>query len=291
MAKVAPFIDGQALFQIGLEPLYVCDWLEVDAELTFYLQEKRKLRDRCLGEVFCHEPDSLAAQQVWYEKICDQLKTNHHDTHTFVDGGVVIAGEYFDLPSDAPPLLNASLLVQEDLLLLEKRQKGWFLSAGSLCFPSSWSLKEKFGKRLDVIHAAVPGFGPATRNAMMMARIFDNLKPSHPVRRANWSFYGDTDLYHPDPAFRQHALDKDGSNAVFRIEHQTLRKLPDCEAILFTVRIKRKTIDQLAGEKALIHRIVRSLDRLDSAQLKYKGLMEKRSILKRRLMQIAEDGR
>ncbi|TIU52784.1 MAG: DUF3445 domain-containing protein, partial [Mesorhizobium sp.] len=65
----------------------------------------------------------------------------------------------------AAPLVQASLLVQEDLILMRRDESGWRLAAGSLCFPSSWSLLEKFGKPLQQIHAPVPGFGPGTRPA------------------------------------------------------------------------------------------------------------------------------
>mgnify|MGYP000846223527 CR=1 FL=1 len=47
----------------------------------------------------------------------------------------------------------------------DEGEGGWRLAAGSLCFPSSWSLVEKFGKPLQDIHAPVPGFGPGTRSA------------------------------------------------------------------------------------------------------------------------------
>ena len=43
---------------------------------------------------------------------------------------------------------------------MRRGEDGWRLAAGSLCFPSSWSLDEKFGRPLQEIHAPVPGFGP-----------------------------------------------------------------------------------------------------------------------------------
>jgi hypothetical protein len=46
----------------------------------------------------------------------------------------------------AMPLKAAALLVQEDLILMRKGEDGWRLAAGSLCFPSSWTLTEKFGR-------------------------------------------------------------------------------------------------------------------------------------------------
>lgn len=77
---------------------------------------------------------------------------------------------------DHPPLLAASLLVQEDLALMRRGEDGWRLAAASLCFPSPWSLAGKFGRPVDEIHGPVPGFGPGSRPAGPIARMFDNLR-------------------------------------------------------------------------------------------------------------------
>ena len=68
---------------------------------------------------------------------------------------------------DLPPLHAASLLVQEDLILMRRGETGWRLAAGSLCFPSSWLLTEKFGKPMQRDPRAGAGFraGHAQRRA------------------------------------------------------------------------------------------------------------------------------
>ncbi|TIO94692.1 MAG: DUF3445 domain-containing protein, partial [Mesorhizobium sp.] len=91
---------------------------------------------------------------------------------------------------------HASLLVQEDLIIMRRGDNGWRLAAGSLCFPSSWSLQEKFGKPLQQIHAPVPGFGPGTRPADLINRMFDGLQ-GQAVERFNWSIQAGDALYHP----------------------------------------------------------------------------------------------
>ena len=60
-------------------------------------------------------------------------------------------------------------------MLMRRGEDGWRLAAASLCFPSSWSLEEKFGRPLQDIHTPVPGFGRGTRTADIIHRIFDNL--------------------------------------------------------------------------------------------------------------------
>ena len=80
---------------------------------------------------------------------------------------------------------------------MRRGEDGWRLAAASLCFPSSWSLEEKFGKPLQDIHTPVPGFGRGTRTADIIHRIFDNLAVAQPVERLNWSLQAGADLYQP----------------------------------------------------------------------------------------------
>ena len=79
---------------------------------------------------------------------------------------------------------------------MRRDDSGWRLAAGSLCFPSSWSLVEKFGRPLQEIHAPVPGFGPGTRPAELINRMFDGLQ-GQAVERFNWSIQADDALYQP----------------------------------------------------------------------------------------------
>jgi hypothetical protein len=174
-----------------------------------------------------------------------------------------------------PPLEIASQLVQEDLVIMRKGETGWRLAAASLCFPSSWHLREKFSRPLEAIHEPVPGFGPGTRNASMIERIFDNIKTELPMRRFNWSVYSDDELFHADKE-AEHISESDlGAGAFLRVEHQTLRKLPVSGDILFTVRIHLDPLEALAAhpQRAKICRgFITSLKALDADELAYKGL-------------------
>src|SRR5690606_21475830 len=114
---------------------------------------KRRLFAERPGDVFAKEPATREAQQ----EVAD-LVAAHMAAH-FPQIGMPAPD-----PAD-PPLKTASLMVQEDLVLMRKGDDGWRLAAASLCFPSSWSLAEKFGRPLTAIHEPVPGFRRDTRNA------------------------------------------------------------------------------------------------------------------------------
>jgi hypothetical protein len=190
-----------------------------------------------------------------------------------------------------PPLHAASLLVQEDLILMRKGENGWRLAAGSLCFPSSWSLGEKFGRPLHEIPAPVPGFGGGTRNADLISRMFDSLQ-GQAVLRWNWSLQAGNDLYLPfshqeriDRATdrpSKFSTDEIAAQAFIRVERQTLRKLPVSGDILFTIRIHLdplETIEKHPERAALALSFADQLEGLDEAQLDYKGLTADRDRL------------
>jgi hypothetical protein len=190
-----------------------------------------------------------------------------------------------------PPLLIASRLVQEDLLLMRRGADGWRLVAGSLCFPSSWVLDEKLGRAMDAIHAPVPGF--AGRVGEMVARIFDNLRPEQPVERMNWSIYDDATLRHASSKPRSERFPPNAAmreRAHIRVERQTLRRLPRSGAILFTVRVFADPLAALSARPdggLLAGALHRQIGQLSPDQLAYKGLTEVRERLLTMLAQLA----
>ena len=187
--------------------------------------------------------------------------------------------------------MTAARLVQEDLVLMRRGAEHWRLAAAVLCFPSAWRLGDKIGRPMHEVHGPVPGFGAATRNAGMIERMFDNLRPEMPVIRWNWSLFGDARLHHPEaahpdrPRFGQNA-----ETAFLRVERQTLRRLPVSGDILFTIRIYVDPIAALGRNddgRVTAAAIVRHLDELSVEQLGYKGLLREREVLVTRLREIA----
>lgn len=174
-----PYDGSSKLFTIGLKPLDPADWIEVDGHLLPYLAEKRRLYAEIPERVFVEQDGTRDAQQEVLELLGAYLPERFPDTHRRSDAGVAVVGATSrpTIPSSlaGAPLVAASLLVQEDLILMRRGEDGWRLAAGSLCFPSSWSLLEKFGKPLQQIHEPVPGFGPGTRPADVINRMFDGL--------------------------------------------------------------------------------------------------------------------
>ena len=149
-----PYDGSSKLFTIGLKPLDPDKWIEIDEYLKPYLAEKRRLYADIPDKVFVEEAGTRDAQREVLDLLGPHLLVKFPDLYQQTDAGLEVIGATGDTAGDLgeAPLVAASLLVQEDLILMRRDDSGWRLAAGSLCFPSSWSLLEKFGKPLQQIH-------------------------------------------------------------------------------------------------------------------------------------------
>ncbi len=288
-----PYDGSTRLFTIGLGPLDPARWIEPDGDLERYLLEKDRLIADQRDLVFVEETGTRDAQREVLDLLAEHITARHPSFYRREGSAVVAGGRTIDLDTGKAPLVTAGALVQDDLVLMRRDDSGWRLVAGYVAFPSSWSLPEKFGRRMEDIHAPVPDFGEGTRNALLINRMFDNLKVEQPVFRFNWSINPDADLHYP--ASKAHGALPDGhalslETTFARVERQTLRKLPVSGDILFTIRIYT---DPLAALRALpdARRIATvfadQLEALTLPQATYKGLATKRAALVAELRAVA----
>jgi len=294
LPRYTPYSDPEPSFAIGLKPLDLNNWIEVDEHLPRYLSEKRRLIASIPGKVWAGDFSSEVAQREVLDILVPHLLAQFPDLYNR-DGNVVSVkdSECVDLDDvSMPPLQLAALLVQEDLVLMRKSAEGWRLVAASLCFPSSWILREKIGKVMHEVHSPVPGFEKGTRNATMIERIFDNLQADLPAERFNWSIYNDDKLYHEDRAGEHFPDHSKGENEHFlRVERQTLRKLPKSGDILFGIRIHIDPIEALAARpdrQALGREFIRNIEAIPRDQAIYKGLEDHRQQLIDRITEVTE---
>ena len=292
-----PYDGTSKPFAIGLKPLALDDWIEPGPDLEDQLDEKIRLYAEIPEKVFVEEPDSRGVQAEVLDLLVEHLPRRFPGLYGREGDAMLIGerGRSVPLAADPAPLRTASHLVAEDLIVMRRGEGGWRLAAGSLCFPSSWSLVEKFGKPLQHIHAPVPGFGPGTRSADLINRMFDGLQ-GQAVERYNWSIQAGAALYHPlsgqqriDRATGRPTKFPDGDidgRAFIRVERQTLRKLPVSKDILFTIRIHMdplKVLERHPDRAALAESFAAQLEAMDEDQLDYKGLTADRDRLAARL--------
>ncbi len=294
----APYAEGVRPFSIALAPLDGTAWLAPDARLGAELSQKERILAAEGPDAFRAEPGTEAAQAEAADAVIDHLAARFADTwRRAADATVSVTApghartfrpaDFADRPLDL-----AGRIVQDDLVLMRRGPQGWRLAAASLCFPSSWSLRDKFGRDMHAIHETVPGF--AGTMATRVDRIFDNLKPGAPVFRLNWSIYADDRLRHHlsknAPVYADERAGRPAEAMFVRVERQTLLKLAGSGDILFTIRVMVDPLAALAAHPEgprLAHGLATAIAAFDRDQLAYKGLAEARDRLVEGLARLA----
>lgn len=160
-----------------------------------------------------------------------------------------------------PPLLAAARAVADDLCLMESREGVWRLTALSLCAGSFFTAGEVIGRSLSELHRPVTGF--EERLLPRVSRIFDGLRDGLVLERRNWSVVSSPDLHAPDPAPMRAAIpDIDPATAddalYVRVERQTLRRLPQTGAVVFTIRVWIDPLSAIAADRDRLARFSRA---------------------------------
>lgn len=271
----APWAGRHPPFTIAMSPLPEADWLEVDERRDADLAQK--------VAILAAEPDAFMAEPGTEDAQAEAAALVAQ--HLAVRG--LGEGRAADAPPDAPPLMRAALMVQDDLVLMRRGPDGWRLAAASLSFPSSWSLTEKFGRPMDALHEDVPGWGGPM--GTRVARIFDALKPGPPVWRLNWSLQFGGGLRMARSKHSAPPAEGPMDALLLRVERQTLRKLGGGD-ILFTIKVLLDPVAALERHPdgpRLAAALSERLAALTPDQLAYKGLLRTRDAIRARLDAIA----
>jgi hypothetical protein len=245
-APYLPFDDGRFRLMMGLMPLRLAQWMEVDEDLAADLAMKRRLLEARHGEVFAALPEAAAAAAELLALLAGNL-IEHHSAVFARDGDDVLnkaTGERWDLVTPPHhPLDLAGRLVQEDLCLLAAADGRYILIGASLCSPARWRLADKIGRPLAAIHEPVPGY--ADKLARPVDRFFQHLTPEKPVWRLNWGVTDDPTPFQPEagPAAERIDAASAGERLWLRVERQTLRRLPATGAVIFTIRTHITRLD------------------------------------------------
>ena len=253
-----PYNEIPPAFSIGLKPVNPNNFIQIDDDLNKYLRIKKKLYKKQFGDVFMEEPNTKNAQEEAVGLIKKSIDQEIPETRL-------------------APLAEAALHIQDDLVIMRRDESGWRLVVGAVCFPSSWNLKEKFGKPLEVIHKPVPYMEP--KMSERIRRIFDAMKPQTPMWRQNWSLDVDDNLRHDKKESDKHDGHKknmfESDNVWLRCEYQTLHKLPVSNDILFTIKILNKSVAEVANSqngKEILKKLRERCEEIGSEGRMYKGI-------------------
>ena len=273
-------LDGKPLrLTLGLRTLDSEQWIEVDEFRADELRQKLELLRERHGDVVATLADGDAGSRELWHRLAPYVVARFPELYTDIEtvDDVIVAltdvqtGERIDVRT-TQPIDACGRLVQEDFALMRKRGEQWVLVAASLCFPSRWRMLEKLGKDLNGIHEPVPGYEAQIANPV--AVMFDKLTVDRPLWRLNWTLLDDPTLHQPEPGARrsatEYAVEDLGRTLFFRVERQTLTKLPASGDVVFTIRTYVRPLAELGGPQAFAD-LAAALRSADPDTLEYKG--------------------
>ena len=215
---------------MGLRAMDLDTWIEIDEHFESEIDQKKQLLKDKHDLVFAALPEGLAGSVETLEMLSEYLPKHFPERFT--------APIHVD--PNLHPLEAASLLVQEDLVIMSPKADQWSLTAASVCFPSRWDLATKVGADMHQIHQPVPHY--EERIGKATDAMFHKITSDRPVWRINWTVLDSPDLFQPAQTGRkarshdQQDMHTFGNSMFFRTERQTLWKLPNSGDILFTIR-------------------------------------------------------
>lgn len=227
----------------GIAPLGDDPWLLVDDAHAAQMTERLRLMASRRDDVIATADPDPGNLSKMMNAVLDHLPK-----------GYTRSGDHVSCPDGRSVLINMSdpfgtlgQILQNDICLMEKRGDEHVLTGAVLCFPASWRLREKIGRPLTHIHVPVKSYTDDI--ARRVQRLFDGVRPERPIWRFNALWYEDPSLYQPRAESEPRPLTEAGQTPYLRSERQVLWRLPDSDAVLFTIHtfiLKRESLDHLA---------------------------------------------
>ncbi|WP_417267214.1 heme-dependent oxidative N-demethylase family protein [Celeribacter baekdonensis] len=242
----APWADPRTRRLPGVVPFELEDWLEVD---TAY-GAQMALRDHLIAT----QPDEVMGLDVSARPAAEELYDMAlallprlgfaitQDAVTRPDGVIVT------LDRDAP-IKTLARLMQNDFCLMQPDPTGAspesVLTGGALCFPSGWRLPEKFMKPMLRIHQPIAAYTPEL--ALRVQRLLDGVSPGRGLMRGTASR---SDAPLSDPRTEGELRHGSQQSRYIRVERQSLVRLPNTRAVVFTIHTQVVRPEALTPDQA-----------------------------------------
>ena len=240
---------------VGLRTLDLQNWFEFDDYYAEEIAEKIRL-DAANAEVFAQLPEGKLGVDEFLDLATENLHTFHPERFK---------------PFNS--LLEISKVVQEDICIMTNIEGKWILTAAVLYAPSRWKLFDKIGKSLEGIHQPVPGYQEQIGNAVEVT--FDKLTADRSMWRANWTLLDNATRFQPTPPSAENQLKIEGANLdeqiFFRVERQTLRKMPESGDIVFTIRTYVTPLGSVLQEIETPEKLLEAIKTMEPEHVAYKG--------------------
>lgn len=284
-----PYRTAAAAFQIGLSPMDIATWFDIQPGHAGFMAEKRA---RLAGRPPLHYramPESLAAQAELLDVVADNLAT--HQAEHFVREGRHftdrIDGTRHDLDTAAQPLDLLGAITEEDFILLDHAGGENRLLAASNAYTTSGRIVSAVGHSMRFAHDLVPGLND--RLGARIDRVLANIRVGHAVCRYNWSLTPIANRLFPvsaheanEAAAREVAqqLVEDPSRAGevlwLRVERQTFVRLPLTGVLAFGICTYSDPLASIEDDDESLAALRRLLEEYSPERLRYAAMTELR---------------
>ncbi|OOY22360.1 hypothetical protein BMI86_01745 [Thioclava sp. DLFJ5-1] len=243
----APWADPRTRRLPGVIPVTYEDWLEVDDAYAAQMG----LRDRLIGEardlvLGLSEHGRPAAEEL-YDLVLPMLPAlgfaGSAETVTRPDGAVVALDR-------ADPLATLGRLLQCDLCLMEADEAAFghaehVLTGGALCFPSGWTLREKFMRPMMRIHEPIEIYTDDLGKRVQ--RLLDGVREGRGLMRGTASRSA---AHLHDPRSEYEFAHAPADAPYIRVERQCLFRLPRTNAVIFSIHTQVVRPESLSPDQA-----------------------------------------
>lgn len=258
--KYLPHIKQPETLAMGLQSVTE-DWLDPCSNLPVWQDYKVAQRRQLGDDVYRVLPDALPA--------CAEFARLINIAVGAASASDSDGTANFLTPVDDPNelLWQASLHVPEDLVVMLPSEAGYCIAAASLCSPSHWRLREKIGLPIARVHDPIPHIHQTL--TPQIDRFFDRLRHLKPIQRFNWSLQEDAQ-YFAWPGHETTPFDSD-TPLFYRVERQTLRRLPQSNAVAFTIRVFLVPLESLAAIPGAMSSLLTAIEATPAALAEYKN--------------------
>ncbi len=279
-----PYRWAAADFQLGLRRIRPESWILLGAEHASMMQQKRARLDDHRSFYYRTLPQSLPAQRELRERVTAHLVADY--PHAFERRGSVVrslvTGQALDLADNGTePLLQLSYLIEEDFMLLDQSGGAPRITAAANAYSSSGRLVASVGHDVAWAHAPVPGL--TLQLGGRINQVLGSIHAAIPCERFNWQVTPLATVFfpHADPhaanAAAMHAvvaaLRRDparvGELLWMRVERQTLSRLPESNAVAFSLHTYSDPLSCLRSDVASARAILALLNNYSEQRWKY----------------------
>ncbi|KAJ3461354.1 hypothetical protein MRS44_009907 [Fusarium solani] len=261
-------------------------WIELDNTYHRYIQERKNIFAKNGKDILNALPGSELACKELMEMVIQFLcaRYPHYfrlEGKTFVND---ILGTKVDLLTVDPLHVLLDNIPEDFAIMLRDPQTGrYHFRAGVICASTGWSLGTKLGLGLPEIHEPVPDY--REKMQLSMDRFFTKMPVSKPIQRGAWGFEVGQHLYMPpedpglsirdsqDPSLRLEDL-------YFRVDWQTLRRLPLSGAIVFNFKAFFTPVTSLKDEPYVPSLSLKVISDSKENLVRYKSVWHVEHILK-----------